>query len=279
MTALLFDSRTDANSRAPPQPPSASRDYISFSAIKTYQQCPLRYFFRYIAGIPETTISASLVFGSAVHRAVEHHFRTLLETSCFPSQEELLAEYRAGWADHSLPIRFSKDEQADSFDDLAARMISAFSQSDLAQPNGKILGIEETLRGEVIPGLPDVLGRVDLIWETKDELVVTDWKTSRAKYSQDQVDESASQLLLYGELAQDFAPNKRVRLQFGVLTKTKDVSVDVHSFAFDPLQLDRTKRVIERIWHAIESEHFYPAPSMMNCPGCPYRDACRKWPG
>jgi putative RecB family exonuclease len=255
------------------------RDYISYSAIKTYQQCPLRYFFRYIAGIPETSISATLVFGSAVHRAIELHFQRLLEQGRPPTQEELLGAYRDGWDDHSLPIRFGKDEQASSFDDLATRMLTAFTQSDLAQPNGRILGIEESLRGETIPGLPEVLGRVDLIWETKDELVITDWKTARSKYSQDQIDDSATQLLLYGELAQDFAPGKQIRLQFGVLTKTKEVSVDAHSFLFDPVQLDRTKRVIERIWHAIQSEHFYPAPSLMNCPGCPYRDACKKWPG
>lgn len=284
MTALLFDS---AHSRAPPrsvtqsitQPVPATRDYISFSAIKTYQQCPLRYFFRYVAGIPETTISAAFVFGGAVHKAIELHFQRLLESNAAPSQEELFGAYRNGWADHSLPIRFAKDEHAASFDDLASRMLSAFARSDLAQPAGRILGIEESLRGEIIPGLPEVLGRIDLIWETKEELVITDWKTSRAKYSQDQVEESAAQLLLYGELAKDFAPGKQLRLQFGVLTKTKEVSVDTHSFPFDRTQLDRTKRVMERIWHAIESEHFYPAPSMMNCPGCPYREACRKWPG
>ena len=284
MPALLFDT---AHSRAPPQPVThsitqpvpAPRDYISFSAIKTYQSCPLRYFYRYIAGIPENTISAAFVFGGAIHRAIEHHFQSLLENNAAPSQEELLSEYRAGWQDHSLPIRFSKDEQAASFDDLAVRMLKAFSESDLSRPAGKIIAIEETLRGDLIPGLPDVLGRVDLIWETPQELVIADWKTARAKYSQDQVDESAAQLLLYGELAKDFAPGKQIKLQFGVLTKTKEVSVDSHSFVFDQAQVERTKRIIERIWKAIQAEHFYPAPSMMNCPGCPYRDACRKWPG
>lgn len=277
MTALLFDPRPDSyGSRAPPEP--TARDYISYSAIKTYQQCPLRYFFRYVAGIPESTISAAFVFGSAIHRAIEHHFRVLLETNYVPSQKELFAVYRAGWTDHSLPIRFSRDEQAGSFDDLATRMFSAFTQSSLARPNGRILGIEESLRGEIIPGLPEVLGRIDLIWETNDELVVTDWKSARAKYSQDQVEEAATQLLLYGDLARDFAPGKRVRLQFGVLTKTKEVSADTHSFELDQLQLDRTKGVVKRVWRAIQAEHFFPAPSQMNCAGCPYRDPCRKWP-
>ena len=39
------------------------------------------------------------------------------------------------------------------------------------------------LRGLVIPGLPDLLGRVDLIIETDAELVITDWKTSRSRWS------------------------------------------------------------------------------------------------
>ena len=84
---------------------------------------------------------------------------------------------------------------------------------------------------------------------------------SRAKYTQDQVDESAAQLLLYGELARNFSPGKKLRLQFGVLTKTKEVSIEAHSIEFDALQLDLTKRVVERVWRAIQSEHFYPAPS------------------
>ena len=47
----------------------------------------------------------------------------------------------------------------------------------------------------------------------------------------------------------------------------------------DPLRIDRTKRVVERVWKAIEGEVFYPAPSTMSCTGCPYRDPCRKWCG
>lgn len=157
-------------------------------------------------------------------------------------------------------------------------MLAAFSASDLARPSGRILGVEETLRGEIIPGIPDVLGRVDLIWETSDELVITDWKSSRARSSQEQIDESATQLLLYGDLARYFAPGKRIRLQFGVLTKTKQVSVDTHSFSIDEKQVYCAKRIVEQVWKSIGSAHFFPAPSLMNCPCCPYRDPCRKWP-
>jgi ATP-dependent helicase/DNAse subunit B len=62
----------------PMQARDRPRDYLSYSAISTYASCPLRYYFRYIANLPERTISSSLVFGSAIHRSVEHHFNELM---------------------------------------------------------------------------------------------------------------------------------------------------------------------------------------------------------
>jgi CRISPR/Cas system-associated exonuclease Cas4 (RecB family) len=84
--------------------------------------------------------------------------------------------------------------------------------------------------------------------------------------------------LLYSQLVSDFAPGKRVRIEFAVLTKTKEVSIDRHSTLALPRQVERSKRVVERIWKAIEAEHYYPAPSSMNCAGCPFRRPCREWP-
>lgn len=265
--------------RAPP-PPVPARDYLSFSAIRAYKACPLRYFFRYVVGLPEPTISASLVFGGAIHRAIEHHFRELLVGNDPPAVEALVAEYHREWQDRELDsIRLAKDDSRHALDALALRMLTAFSTSTLAQPVGRILAIEEELRGPVIPELPDILGRVDLIVETPEALVIKDWKTSRARWSAHQVDDAAEQLLLYAELARDFAPGKPLRLELAVFTKTKEVVVEQYSLTAVPEQIDRTKRVVERVWQAIDAGHFYPAPSLTACPGCPFRDPCRKWPG
>ena len=139
--------------------------------------------------------------------------------------------------------------------------------------------MEETLREPLIPGLPDFLGRIDLIVETDDAIVITDWKTSRSRYSAEQVDEAAAQLLLYAELAGEIAAVKPLRLQFGVLTKTKEVNIDTHSVDYEPASIERTKRIIARVWQAIQAEYFYPNPSALNCSGCPYRATCRRWSG
>jgi len=46
-----------------------------------------------------------------------------------------------------------------------------------------------------------------------------------------------------------------------------------------PQQIDRTKRIVERVWEAIENQIFYPTPSAMQCPSCAYRAECRAWQG
>lgn len=255
------------------------RDYLSFSAIRTYQGCPLRYFFRYIAGLAEHTVSASLIFGSGIHRAIERHFQEQLSGNGVPSLPELLADYDSEWsarAENQLRIDATERQ---TLRDTAERMLTAFQGHAMAQPAGQILAVEETLRGPVIPGLPDLLGRVDLIVEERDALVIHDWKTSRSRWTSDQVEDAAEQLLLYAELASDFAPGKAVKLAFSVLTKTKTVNIEQHLLPVMPQQADRMKRVVERVWNAIEAEHFYPSPSPMSCGGCPFREPCQRWPG
>ena len=108
---------------------------------------------------------------------------------------------------------------------------------------------------------PDVLGAFDLIVDTGSELVVSDWKTARSRWSREQAEDAAEQLILYSELAKDFAPGKPVKLEFIILTKAKEPIVDRHLMPVDPAQATRTKRVVERVWRAIESGNFYPAPT------------------
>lgn len=266
--------------RAPPAPRPAARDYMSFSSLRTFQMCPLRHHFKYDLGLPEKSVSSALVYGSGIHRAIEAHFHAIFAGSQPPALDVLLAEYREEWKSRELAqVRFGKDEDIDSLGRLAERTLAAFQQSDVARPRGRLLAVEEELRGPIVPGCPDLLGRVDLIVDAGAELVVADWKTARSRWGQDQAEDASEQLLLYAELAKDLAPGKPIRLEFVVMTKTKDVVIDRHALPFDPAKVARVKRGMANVWRAIKAGHLYPAPSAMNCPGCAYRDACRAWSG
>lgn len=263
-----------------PTRPAVARDYLSWSAIGCYRACPLRYYFRYLLGLPEDSVTASLVFGSAIHCAIEHHYRELLAGAPAPAASQLLEQFWSDWQSRKPEeIRFGKDENVASIGQLAERMLVAFAASEAARPHGQILAVEEELREPIVAGCPDLLGRIDLILDAGDSLVVADWKTARTRWSQEQIEDSSEQLLLYAELVRDFAPGKPVQLEFIVLTKTKEVAVDRHRLPATATARRRVKQVVETVWRAIEAECFYPAPSAMNCAGCPFRQPCRDWSG
>lgn len=260
-------------------PISIARDYVSYSALSTYQQCPLRYYFRYVAGLPEATVSASLAFGSAIHAAVEMHFQELLVGETPPSLDALVDAYQKAWQERGANVTFAASDDETGLTQTARRMLLAFQGSDFARPAGKIIGVEEELRGPVISGLPELLARLDLLVEEDEALVVSDLKTSRSRWSRDHADDAAEQLLLYSELAKQLVPGKPIRLEFAVVTKAQTPAVDRHVIESDPRRIARTKRIAQRVWQAIEAGHYYPAPSPMQCPTCPFRTPCRQWRG
>jgi putative RecB family exonuclease len=255
-------------------------EHLSFSALSLFQQCPLRFHFRYVLGLPEESIGASLVFGRAIHAALEFHFNQLLMGLPAPTLDTLLDAFQEAWREHVGPeIRFGKGEDINTLGRLAERMLRTFQRSELARPAGTIIAIEEELRGDLVAGAPPLLGRLDLAIETEDFLNVTDFKTARSQWSAEHVVGAAPQLLLYSELAKPLADGKPMRLAFAVLTKTQAPALHLHPVEPDPAQIQRMKRIVERVWRGIASGNFYPNPSPMNCPGCPYRRPCRAWMG
>ena len=180
------------------------------------------------------------------------------------------------WRPHDPDaITFGSSETRASLDALAGKMLTAFLNS----VQGRVLGVEEEIRGMLVEGVPDLFGRVDLLMEDSDSLVITDIKTSRGKWSQEQVEDSCEQLLLYSHLASEISPGKKIMTRFLVLTKTKEPVIEEHVREVEPAAVKRTLAGVERVWRAIESGVFYPAPSTMSCASCGYRAACRAWAG
>lgn len=270
----------EARSPPVPQRTAPGIDHLSHSSISLFQSCSLRWMFHYLHGLPEGVVSASLLFGSGVHSAIEVQFRELLHGHAAPPLDVLLDAFWQPWRDlDGTEVRFNKGEDVNDIGRLAERVLRAFQASDLARPNGNIIAIEEQFRGELIPGIPDLLARVDLIVETEDEVIVQDFKTSRSTWAPDHVEDAAGQLLLYHELLKPLAGDKPLRLEFAVLTKSKMPEITVHRVEADARKIERTKKIVEHVWEAIRSRRFFPSPSPMNCPGCPFRAQCRAWTG
>ena len=255
-------------------------DHVSHSSISCFQQCPLKWRFRYVDKLEEDFKGVALVFGSSVHAAVERHFQSILETGGPPTLEQLLEAFDECWQSFdAASIRYGKNDDAESMRELAVRMLETFQGSEFAKPTGTIVAVEESMRGEFVQGMPDVLARVDLAVQDGDELVLTDFKTSRSRWNANQAQSNAEQLLLYADLAGRVLDGKRIKLQFAVVTKTKTPVLEVHEVCYDAARLKRSKAIFGKVWEAIKSGVYYPAPSQMNCYGCGYRKACDSFTG
>ena len=85
-------------------------------------------------------------------------------------------------------------------------------------------------------------------------------------------------LLLYGELARSLIPDKEVRLEFAVATKTKEPSVEILPVVNNRRRVKRIRNVAEHVWQAITAGHFFPTPNPISCGSCPFKQQCGRWP-
>src|SRR4051812_16903017 len=111
-----------AEARSPPLPKvgSPAWDHLSFSAISLFQSCSLRFAFHYVLDLPERVVSASLVTGSALHHALDLHFRELMIGQPVPSLDVLLEAFWEKWHDfEDTEIRLGKGETIDDVAKLA----------------------------------------------------------------------------------------------------------------------------------------------------------------
>ena len=263
------------------------RGYFSFSEVSSFQRCPLQWKYRYIDGVQPEQINAALVLGSGVHAAIEHHFQQIMEVGALPSLDELLEVFDGCWDKEikDLPVTYPRGQDRETIRSTAGRMIEQFMASPHAQPDGEIVGIEESFRVVLADDLPDLMGCVDMVTRRGNELCITDFKTARSMWSPNTAQENADQLTLYSvgmqDLARTLSDDATIALRFVVITKTKDVKIESLPVKADPDRLNRTvltvRNVVASMKHASKTGAIYPSPSQFNCATCPYKRRCKIW--
>lgn len=231
-------------------------EYLSWSRISTFQQCPLKWHFKYQQRLPESNVAAGLVFGGAIHAAIECHYQHLLVGKPAPDISALMHAFDTSWRER-LPatIRFGERETEASLRALGERILRVFQRSEFAVPQGKIVGIEEEIAADVVAGAPRLLARLDLLIESDSELRIIDFKTARSRWSEDDAQKSSTQLLLYGEAVRDVFPDIPLRLQFAVMTKTKEPTIEVHDIPSGGHETRRAVGIAQQVWKSIQASN------------------------
>ena len=261
------------------------RPHISYSEIRTFQQCPLRWRYQYVDHAKPEHISAALIMGSGVHAGVELHFENLLAATEPPTIDQMMTTFQECWDKETadLPVKYPKGQDAESTAATARRMFEEFITSPMATPTGVIIGIEESFKVKLADELPHLAGRVDMITHEPESntLTITDFKTARSVWSQEHADEQAEQLILYAKGCEPIAADlgATIGLRYIVITKTKQPKIDAIDVAYEPNKVDRTRLIVRNAFEAMKTGTTYPVPSPMNCACCPFQNRCLRWHG
>lgn len=262
---------------------ATSLDHLSWSGLNAYKQCPRRFKFRYIDKAPEERTASALLYGGAIHRAVERIHESRLSGEKVPSVVALLKEFEAAWEENAKQkphISYSKGEDAPALRDLAQRTLSAYRKHVVESRVGRteVLAIEEPARFQILKDgdAPPIEARLDLVEKSGDSIIITDFKTSRNSWNDAKIIEHLGQVVLYGHavmpMVRDFNA-KRVVTRFVVLTKGKSPKVQVLEPRPEQADVVRLKETVSDVWGGIKNNVF-PRNESWACKNCPFRTVC-----
>lgn len=248
--------------------------HYSYSAISTYLQCSLKYFFRYIEKIESELTSKNLVFGSAIHSTLNMLASKRMTNQSIPS-EEIKNYYELEFENQRCcgkNIDFESPEEANELKNKGLEMIQAY----LAQwADKKIVGHDQAFSLE-IPGMSKpVIGAYDLVIEEKGNTTIVDWKTAAKKWADDKADKDG-QATLYCHAFRN-TTGKTAKFRFDVITKTKIPQVQILPTSRTDADSNRLLSVFQSVEKGIRAGVFYPNDTSFFCSGCEFASACESW--
>jgi DNA helicase-2/ATP-dependent DNA helicase PcrA len=227
----------------------AATAHFSPSRLRSYEDCPAKYRFQYVLGIPQVQ-KTFFEIGTLVHGVIEVLSKRIIDGQVVTEEEGLRllddAWRSSVWESETME---RQDREA------AEKMIRDF----LVHQAGKdttIVGVEEWFDLE----LEDrrVSGKIDRVDDLGDHLEVIDYKSSRQPESRPKLKKDF-QMVLYWEGAEDIFGKPVTRVGHWYLRHDKELMVEI------------TAREIIR---GVLDLRFDPKPEYRNCMYCDYADLC-----
>lgn len=249
--------------------------HLSVSQISTWMQCPRKYRFQYLDKLPWPAVSSSLTFGTSVHAALAALSQARLEGE-EPTLDDLHGAYRVAWAAEAKPIEMKDGETPEALDAMARAMLAVA----LEQPRGgRVLAVEEPFRIELAPGVPPLVGVIDLIEERDGRAVIVEHKTGAARFTDQRVADDY-QPTAYALAALEMGlPGVKsiedVEVRFNVLLKLKKPTIDDRPTRRSARQAEELREVARAVWTAREHGVFPPNRGWA-CATCPFREPCSR---
>jgi DNA helicase-2/ATP-dependent DNA helicase PcrA len=238
---------------------------ISHRQVDDYQTCPLKYYYIHIQRIPLRQ-HHSIVYGSALHRAVEFYLRRRVAGSYTPL-ESLLDSFEQAWqvlaTDGFLSLAHEEQRRRAGRDAL-----TRFYHEQEASGQ-KPTDVEREFSVSLGPNR--VRGRFDRVDARPEGLVIVDYKSGDVA-EQKKADERAReslQLKIYALAEKELTGRLPARVELRFL----DSGLTGRHTPTDE-DLNEARTAIEAAAAGIRQRRFKATPGFQTCRYCPYNQVC-----
>jgi RecB family exonuclease len=249
---------------------------ISYSAMDTYRNCPLKYKYQNIDRI-KTPKSKEAVFGTIIHETLKFiHAPGILS----PTLDQAMEHFSNSWN----PAVFDNEDEERAAFSQGVRMIQDYYTKNRPQ-DFNIVDLESRFQIEISEenspsssvGVKNhiVSGIIDRIDKTEDGFEIIDYKTTKKMPAQEKVDEDV-QLSVYLLAFLSRYPKEIEHLD-KLTVSLYFLKHGVKLSAGRTLeQLEKSKQLFLDIIHLIEEGKFEPNVSPL-CDWCGYQNICPMW--
>ncbi len=257
--------------------------HISYSQLNTFLTCSFKYAHRYVWGTKPETKPMALVFGRAIHRAVEEYYLHLKQHGTVMPLEQMVAVFDDTFkAEHDLTeeeLTFKKGESYASLRDKGIELVMIFYDHihpqtivDVEYPFG--VSVPDLVGGGWLP--IRLVGVFDLIEsDAAGNNLVGELKTSAQKYSNQHLDfDLQATVYSYAMTQMKLALKPQSCLvRYDVLLKTKKPSLERYFVTRNEADHRRMIHLVNEVLRAINQRIFYRNTGWQ-CGDCQYKKAC-----
>ena len=248
--------------------PTPSNNF-SFSRVKCFHQCPLRYRWRYLEGRRDAFRSIESFLGTTVHDVLEWLY-SQRDEGADPDESAMLETFARLWAegrDGGIAI-IRVGEEDETYLRLGREMLSRFLQDTFARDRSTTIALEQRLSVRLSPsvlftGFADRVGRTEA-----GRLFVIDYKTSRAQGNAEEFSEGL-QAPLYAACVLDHHGERKALAGYHYLRHG--------STRWQVVEAARASQLLHRfldLVHEVEAAAEFPARPGILCAWCGFNAHC-----
>ena len=246
---------------------------FSHSRLSNFENCPLKFQYRYILKIETDVEGIEGFMGKRAHEVLERLYLAVGRGSV-PTHEQVMRRYRALWDEHfdENNVRIVRTENSPLFyKQLGERCLSDFYRRHYPFDTERTLGIEKRVTFALDEdGEYRVQGIIDRIARAPDGAIeIQDYKTGARVPSQTELDRDRQLALYQIGIANTYGKDRPIRLVWHYLQRNQ-----TRTSTRTPEQLDELRFATIGLIDRIRAEDAWEPKTGPLCRWCEYSDRC-----